>query len=152
MNHFAAYLFLFSIGAFFVPILCRRIRVPSLVGEILYGMLLSFFLNRPGLDLKFIDYLAEMGFIFLMFLAGLELNFDRLNITTIKLPSLILAVSYLAGFILWQEYFPGRDIFFVLLITVTSVGILFLGLKLYGVEQTEYGQSLIWLATMGESF
>ena len=150
MDHFAPYLFLFSIGAFFVPILCRRVHIPSLVGEILYGMLLSFLFHRPGLNLEFIDYLAEMGFIFLMFLAGLELNFDRLNVSSIKFPLLMLAVSYLTGFLLWYNYFPDLDVFFVLLITVTSVGILFLGLKLHGMEQSEYGQSLIWLATLGE--
>ena len=150
MDHFAAYLFLFSIGAFFVPILSRRIRIPSLVGEILYGALLAFFFYRPGLDLQFIDHLAEMGFIFLMFLAGLELNFDQLTLSTTKFPMLILLFAYLTGFLCWQFYFPNQDIFFVLLITVTSVGVLFLGLKLHGVEQTEYGQSLIWLASLGE--
>ncbi len=152
MDHFASYLFLFSIGAFFVPILSRRIRIPSLVGEILYGAFIAFLFYRPGLDLEFIDHLAEMGFIFLMFLAGLELNFDQLKFSTTKFPMLVLLLAYLTGFLCWKLYSPNHDIFFFLLITVTSVGVLFLGLKLHGVEKTEYGQSLIWLASLGELF
>ncbi len=150
MDHFVLYLFPFSVGAFFVPILCRQLHIPNLVGEMLYGVLLYFLFYQPGLDLKFIDHLAEMGFIFLMFLAGLELNFDKLSWSKIKLPLIILGVCYLSGFLCWKYYFSNQDIFFILLITATSVGVLFLGLKLHGVEQTEYGQSLIWLGSLGE--
>ena len=150
MDHSASFLFLFSLGAFFVPIFCRQIRIPGLVGEMLYGILLSSLFHNEKIDLEFIDYLAQMGFIFLMFLAGLELNFDNLNLSSIKLPVLFLSIFYLCAFIIWYYLIPQQDIFVILLLTASSIGIAFLGLKLENVEKTKFGESLIWIATVGE--
>ena len=150
MDHSASFLFLFSLGAFFVPIFCRRIRIPGLVGEMLYGILLSVLFYSEKIDLEFIDYLAQMGFIFLMFLAGLELNFDNLNFSSIKLPILFLITFYSCAFFIWHYYMPEQDIFIILLLTASSIGIAFLGLKLENVEKTKFGESLIWVATVGE--
>ena len=150
MAHFASFLFLFSLGAFFVPIFCRQIKIPGLVGEMLYGVLLSVLFHQEKVDLEFIDYLAQMGFIFLMFLAGLELNFDNLNFSSVKISVLFSIIFYFCAFLVWRYYMPEQDIFVILLLTASSIGIAFLGLKLENAEKTRFGESLIWIATIGE--
>jgi len=68
--------------AFAVP-LCvsrfRRFRLPVVVGEILVGIVIG----RSGLGLvhydSWLQFLAEFGFAFLMFLSGLEIDFNLLR-------------------------------------------------------------------------
>ena len=150
MDNSATFLFLFSLGAFFVPVFCRQIKIPGLVGEMLYGVLLNVLFYTEEINLDFIDYLAQMGFIFLMFLAGLELNFDNLNFKSIRLPVLFSVIHYLFAFFIWRMYMPEQDIFIILLLTASSIGIAFLGLKLEKAEKSKLGVSLIWIATVGE--
>ena len=66
--------------AFLVPVLLARFRrIPVVVGEILAGVIIGPSVldlvhgHEPTLDL-----LAEIGFAFLMFLSGLEIDFSIL--------------------------------------------------------------------------
>ena len=66
-------------GAFTVPLLARKIKLPASVGEILFGVLVGHEVLdwvAPG---QFIDLTAELGFLLLMFIAGLELDFRKLE-------------------------------------------------------------------------
>ncbi|MEO8287041.1 MAG: monovalent cation:proton antiporter family protein [Chloroflexota bacterium] len=74
-------LLLITLLAVAVPLLVSRIKVirlPGVVGEIIAGMVIG----QSGLDLvehsPTLDFLAEFGFVFLMFLSGLEVNFGLL--------------------------------------------------------------------------
>jgi CPA2 family monovalent cation:H+ antiporter-2/trk system potassium uptake protein TrkA len=65
-----------------VPLLATRLqrfRVPIVVGEIIVGIIIgrSGF-NLVANDSEIIQFLAWFGFIFLMFLSGLELDFQAL--------------------------------------------------------------------------
>ena len=78
LNPFFA-LLLITILAFIVPLLANRlrsIRLPIVVSEIFAGILIG----KSGLNLIepsiILTFLAEFGFAFLMFLSGLELDFD----------------------------------------------------------------------------
>ncbi|HEX4746975.1 MAG TPA: cation:proton antiporter [Gaiellaceae bacterium] len=59
------------------PVLAERFRLPGLVGIVLGGMLVGPFVldwvEREGL----VESLGELGLLFLMFLAGLELDLDE---------------------------------------------------------------------------
>ena len=70
-------MFLIILGAAVIPFLARRFRVPSAALEILYGTLLFnvFFLKPPD----WFPMLEEIGFIFLMFIAGMELDLQRIR-------------------------------------------------------------------------
>ena len=67
--------------ALIVPILANRLRrffIPIVVGEIFAGIVIGhsgFNLVEPSATLTF---LAEFGFAYLMFLSGLEVDFDLL--------------------------------------------------------------------------
>lgn len=75
-------LFLVVLFALVVPILMARLRVnavPTAVAEIIVGIVLGasgFNLIRPTHDLSF---LSNLGVILLLFLSGMEINFDLLK-------------------------------------------------------------------------
>jgi len=67
--------------AFIVPLLVsrvRRVRIPTVVGEIVAGMIVG----QSGLKLvghdTTLDILSLLGFAYLMFLSGLEVNFEAI--------------------------------------------------------------------------
>jgi Kef-type K+ transport system membrane component KefB/Trk K+ transport system NAD-binding subunit len=75
-------LLLITVLALVVPVLANRLRgiqIPIVVGEIIAGMIIG----RSGLNLvqasATLDFLAEFGFAFLMFLSGLEVDFSLLS-------------------------------------------------------------------------
>jgi Kef-type K+ transport system membrane component KefB len=72
------FLVLFAVvaGAASIPFLSRRIGVPSAVLEILYGVALFHIAvrHRP----EWFPLFKELGFIYLMFIAGMELDVRRL--------------------------------------------------------------------------
>lgn len=149
MNDFAIYLFIFSVGAFVVPPISRSIRIPPIVGEILYGMLLRFLIGGNP-DLELVDFLSQMGFLFIMFLAGLELNFDHFNRKTLFYPTVLLAGMFLTAWFIWAATGRIGGPFMLIILTATSVGIVFIGLKSNGMEQSSTGQILIWVTSIGE--
>ena len=66
------------LAAFFTPILVNRLRItflPIVVAEILMGIVIGHsFLNLVERD-AMLNILSTLGFIFLMFLSGLEIDF-----------------------------------------------------------------------------
>lgn len=66
--------------AFLVPILLsapKRIFIPIVIGEIIAGV----FVGKSGLGIvhenRVLEILSGLGFVYLMFLSGLEIDFSR---------------------------------------------------------------------------
>ena len=60
-----------------VPALCRRLRVPAVVGLLLAGVLIGpYGLEIFGKTRPIADFFGELGKILLMFMAGLEIDLD----------------------------------------------------------------------------
>ena len=150
MKDFSFYLFIFSIGAFIVPIISRFVRIPVLVGEILYGMLLRLFLYEQDIDLRLVGFLSDMGFIFIMFLAGFEINFDSLKKSQLYKSGSMVTGYYVTAVLILFFILKEKNVFLLILLTASSVGIIFLGLKAKKAEHTSLGQTLIWTGTLGE--
>jgi Kef-type K+ transport system membrane component KefB len=61
-----------------VPYLSRRVRLPVVVGLLLSGVLVGpYGLDLIGQNRPIADFFAELGKLFLMFFAGLEIDLDR---------------------------------------------------------------------------
>ncbi len=75
----AASLFWIAIGAFALPMIARRLRAPSAVGEILYGVALGPSVLKLISQSDFTDLMAQIGFAILMFSAGMEIDFAPLR-------------------------------------------------------------------------
>ncbi len=95
------------IVAFTLGELFRRVGFPSVVGQILAGMILGFpiieslLFGNPSTFLV-IDFLSVLGIVFLLFLAGLEIRFEKVRESSkdsilISLSSAV--VPFLFGFV-----------------------------------------------------
>ncbi|MBC36186.1 MAG: hypothetical protein CL663_09115 [Bacteroidetes bacterium] len=150
----------------------RLNKVPTVIVEIIVGYFIGkFFLQSFHSESAVIlDYLALMGFIFLMFLSGLEIDVDqllasipkrRLTLTRfIKNPLLVgltyfvvmLIASYIAALGLSYVIDIGNVWYFSLIMVTTSVGILLPVLKDRSETNSNYGQMLITAAVVADIF
>ncbi len=144
-------LFLIVVGAFFLPLIARRIRFPNAVAEMIYGMILGrHFLGWIGED-DFIKFLSQLGFAILMFMAGLEIDFNKLK----PKPGGALSLSFLVnlwigllGFLLW--YFTGWRASFVLGLGCISIGLGVAFLKEHNLLASRKGQIFLSIGFIGE--
>jgi Kef-type K+ transport system membrane component KefB len=87
---------LILIVTFVMGLLFKRIGLPAVVGQILAGILLGIpFLKAVLFDnessLIIIDFLAYLGIIFLLFLAGLEIDVEKIRETSRE--SILISLS-----------------------------------------------------------
>ncbi len=120
-----------SLIIFSSPLLSKFLRLPTITIEIMLGAIATYFLfivEHPILEL-----VAELGFLYLMFLAGLEVDLKKL----INIPSSLLKKSFFYNIILFSssaaitKYFDLSNIFIVIL-PLISIGLLAALKKEYG--------------------
>jgi Kef-type K+ transport system membrane component KefB/Trk K+ transport system NAD-binding subunit len=151
---------------FLVPLIFHRVRWMSLVvGEILVGILIG----RSGLKIVQIDptldFLAEIGLSILMFLSGLEIDFNLLfQVTSApkrRLKPLVAAAASFgltvvlaaaAGRALHARGLSSDPWMIALILSTTSLGIVVPVLKERGMSATPYGQSLLFAALLADFF
>ncbi len=151
-----------AILAFAAPLICERLKIPIVVGEIIFGLAVGLiaFAALEFYDISILEssasleFLALIGFIFLMFLAGLEIDFEILQEQGIK--SLIYAIM-IFGFTLAISYFIvsalsiSEDPFFMsLVLSTTSVGVVLPTLRETGLSKTKAGQTIILSAIVAD--
>ncbi|MBN1358627.1 cation:proton antiporter [Candidatus Bathyarchaeota archaeon] len=100
---------------FVMGFLFKRIGMPAVVGQILAGILLGIpFLRAVLFDsesaLVIVDFLAYLGIIFLLFLAGLEIDIEKIRETSRE--SLLISLSsalvpFALGFTFMMLVFPS---------------------------------------------
>lgn len=142
--------------------LAEKLRMPSVVGEIVAGLLLgpSVFGIIQGSDL--LNTLAEIGVILLMFTAGLETDLKKMMKSGVK--SLIIAsvgviVPLIMGYILYSLFYGfapvGDDNFYAavftgVIMTATSVSITVSVLKDLGKLSTDVGTAILGAAIIDD--
>lgn len=102
------------ISAFILGELFKRIGLPSVVGQILAGLIFGIptikeLLFGEGSALIIIDFLATLGVLLLLFLAGLEIEIDKIRETSrdsilVSLSSAL--VPFALGFLFITFVFP----------------------------------------------
>lgn len=147
----ATSLLLMSGGAFAIPLLCRPLRLPAAVGEIIFGVLVGpYVLGWVALS-DFIGLVAQLGFFLLMFIGGLELDFTQIEkrglkalgrsmLTTICVLGLSFGLAALLGF----SWFVG------LVLSAISIGIPLVLLHETGLGRERFGQDLLLTGSVGE--
>lgn len=134
-------------GAAAIPLFSRRLRIPSSVCEIIYGIILfNFYLH---LKPEWFSLLKEIGFIYLMFVVGMELDIKRLLKEGrfpwyIMIPALSLLLTPLIFLQMGYHYYLG------LTVAVLSAGIIIPVLKESGLIKTETGRDITGMALVGE--
>ena len=113
------------------PFVSKQVRLPIPVIEIIAGSLLTTF-GAIQKSANF-DLIAEVGFLYLMFLAGLEVNLNKLLNAPLKLIQngavYILLISILSVFI---GYVFSFNIIYTISIPLISIGLLASLSKTYG--------------------
>lgn len=138
-------------GAFLMPFVCRKFSLPSAVGEILFGLVVGLFFKEQFHKTNIISFLGELGFILLMYLAGLEINFEKIKVTPKKELFLYLSMSLLVVVfsILCILVFKQPPILALVYLT-TAVGLLFPVLKESRMLESDIGQTLLIIGSIGE--
>jgi Kef-type K+ transport system membrane component KefB len=138
-------------GAFLMPFICRRLSLPSAVGEIFFGLCAGLFFKDAFHQTGIITFLGELGFILLMYLAGLEINFEKIKTTPGKELFLYIAmVLAVVGFSFGITAFLDQAPIYGLLYLTTAVGLLFPVLKETGIIESDTGQRLLIIGSIGE--
>jgi len=149
--------------AFLVPITLSRFKkfkLPIVVGEIIAGIIVG----RSGFGWvqhheAILDLLAELGFVFLMFLSGMEIDFSSLGLTgggkkskgqpwsPVQMAGvsflLTLGISIAIGFGLVEMDLVDSPWLIALILSTTSLGVVVPVLKEQGLSHGRYGQTLL---------
>lgn len=147
----ALFLFLMALGAFFMPFLSKRLMLPAAVGEIIYGIVIASLIPYGESQLVMVEYFSTLGFLILMYLAGLEIDFERFK----ALPKNELWL-YLLTFIpvaaaAWYLSFKLELAWaFAIIFFTSGIGLLFPVLKDTGLLKTDFGQKLLIITMIGE--
>src|SRR4051795_266005 len=125
-----------TLVAFAAPLLLGlspRVRLPSVVLEILVGIVVGpSVLGWVTVD-ETIEVIATIGLAFLLFLAGLEIDFSRLRGTVLKRTALGYALSFaiavVAGLLLEAGGLVDTPLLVAIALASTSLGVLIPVLK-----------------------
>jgi Kef-type K+ transport system membrane component KefB len=154
--HFTNLLIVVAVG-FLAPLVLGffpRVRLPSIVLEIVLGIVIG----PSGLgwiepDLA-VSILALVGLAFLLFLSGLEIDFERLRGRLLRLTSLGFAVSFAIAIVLGLGLKAGgfvkSPLFVAIALVASSVGVIVPVLKDSGTSTSNFGQLVIAAASIAE--
>ncbi|WP_414051807.1 monovalent cation:proton antiporter family protein [Bacillus pumilus] len=159
------------IVAFFTPLLLHRFKltVPVVVAEIIMGLIIG----KSGLQLvvehdAWLDTLSMLGFIFLMFLSGLEIDFSSFESkkkarelpnglkepNTFKAATIIFLGVFSISFILSYAFvlagFIQNAFLMTLIISTISLGVVVPTLKEEKLMQTNIGQIILLVAVIAD--
>lgn len=158
--------------AWFTPLLLSGVRlhkVPSVIVEIILGFIAGhYFMDVSADSLHILRFLALSGFVFLMFLSGLEIDIDqiiaslprrKINVSRyLSNPLLVGLTHFIIALVLsWFAAWMLSDMveiksvwYFSLIMVTTSVGIILPVLKNRGEINTRFGQMLIIAAAVAD--
>ena len=169
--------------AFLVPLTLariKRLRLPIVVGEIIAGMIVG----RSGLNWvntsdPILVLLAEFGFVFLMFLSGMEIDFSKIGslssmpgqvdpqdgrktteavLSKIWRPlplglmtfCLTFILSAATGLLLVRLGLARNPWMMALILSTTSLGVVLPVLKEHGLSSGHYGQTILIAALIAD--
>jgi len=140
-------MFMIVCGAAVIPFVARRLRVPSAALEIIFGMLLFSFVLKGHPEWFLL--LRELGLIYLMFVAGMELDLrSLLNSGRLFWYVLISIISF--SFTPLVFVFLGFPFYLGVTLAMVSAGIVIPVLKETDLIKKPLGQNIIGVALTGE--
>jgi len=148
------WIFLVALGAPLVVELLPALRMPAVVLEIVGGIIIGpQVLGIAEFDTH-VHLMSSIGLAFLLFLAGLEVDFDSLRgplaALAIRAFALSLALGIAVGYILQVLGADEDPLLLAIILVATSLGVLVPVLKDAGEIETEFGQLLFIAGTIAE--
>lgn len=160
-----SYEFLFDLALILIStklfgLITKKIRMPQVVGALVAGVVLGpAFLNVLS-ETEFIQNLAELGVIVLMFTAGLETDINQLKKTgkaSFIIAVLGVIIPLVGGFFIASIFNKRNDVntilqnvFIGIILTATSVSITVETLKEMGKLNTRAGNAILGAAIIDD--
>jgi Kef-type K+ transport system membrane component KefB len=122
----------------FSPFIARISRIPTTPVEIILGSIAAYF-HLISSHIELFEIIAEFGFLYLMFIAGTEVNIKSIIHTDKKILKrgiFYLIILYLLSF-LFAHYLDFSKIF-ILIMPLISVG-------LVATLAKEFGNDMLWI-------
>ncbi|HGO2077899.1 TPA: cation:proton antiporter [Staphylococcus aureus] len=161
------------LAAFLTPIIVNRLNInflPVVVAEILMGIVIgNSFLNIVERD-SILNILSTLGFIFLMFLSGLEIDFKafkkdkrarqgqnddessipgHLNLA-LTVFAFIMIISILLAYVFKWLVLVDDVLLMVIIISTISLGVVVPTLKEMNIMRTTIGQFILLVAVLAD--
>jgi Kef-type K+ transport system membrane component KefB len=150
-------LVLIAAAAVLAPIISEQtggLRVPSLVIELGLGILIGPYVLKLAHPNAVVSALSDMGLTFLMFLAGFELDLNRIKGSPLRLAALgwlmSLALALGLAFALVSTGLALDTLIIGLSLTTTALGTLLPVLSDAGVLTTSFGPYVLGVGSVGE--
>ena len=146
----ATTLILVGVAALVLPLGARRVRLPPVVLEILFGVLVGPVLQIVAPS-DLLESLARLGFLMLMLLTGFEINigfFQRQGSGPIVVGLLGFAATLSASW--FASRLLDTDPFMVMVLATTSVGLVVPSLRSAGVASRPIGQDILLGALLAD--
>jgi len=122
----------------FSPFIAKLIRIPTTPVEIILGSIAAYF-HLISSHVALFETLAEFGFLYLMFIAGTEVNIKKIIHTDkkiLKKGMFYLLILYILSFV-FAKYLDFSDVF-ILIMPLISVGLIASLAK-------EFGNDMLWI-------
>lgn len=150
-------LFIVAVIAFFAPLalgFVPRLRIPAVVLEIVAGIVIGpSVLGWVHFDTP-IALLSMLGLAFLLFLAGLEIDIERLPRTALRVAGIGLAISFAlalgVGLLAFLGGLVKAPLFLAIVLMATSLGLIVPILEDARESKTSFGQLVIAAASMAD--
>jgi Kef-type K+ transport system membrane component KefB len=133
------------------PLLAARLRLPAAAVLIVLGVVIGPMLLKWVGDTRTVAFTAELGFLILMFIAGMEIDFNELRragtrslIPPVRTAVASLALAFGAGFAL------GLGVAEIMVISATSIGMPLAVLTETGTLRTPLGRQVLLTGSIGE--
>ncbi|MRH42662.1 sodium:proton antiporter [Aquibacillus halophilus] len=166
MEHQSVTSLMFVVGiAFFIPIILQRFRltfVPVVIAEIIAGLIIG----KSGLNIisedPLLELLSLLGFIFLMFISGLEIDFsvfkkkkkpDNLPnpvIISLIIFALIITISFGLSYLLVWFQLIKEPFLMTLIISTISLGIVVPVIKEKNLTEGILGQIILLVTVIAD--
>lgn len=153
----ASSLALIIVAAVLAPLgaeVLRRFRLPGVVLEILLGIVIGPQVLGLAEVTPIVAGFGNLGLSFLMFLAGFEIELDRISGPPLKRATagwfLSLALGLAVAGVLVLDGFAHSDLLVGLALTTTALGTLLPMLADGGVTETRFGGFVLAAGTVGE--
>ncbi|HAT4352160.1 cation:proton antiporter [Clostridium perfringens] len=160
-----SYEFLFDLALILIStklfgLITKKVRMPQVVGALVAGVILGPAVLNVLSETEFIQKLAELGVIVLMFTAGLESDINQLKKTgkaSFIIAVLGVIIPLAGGFFIASIFNKGNDVntilqnvFIGIILTATSVSITVETLKEMGKLNTRAGNAILGAAIIDD--
>lgn len=150
-----------AVLAFMSPLLAKRLRAPVVVTELVFGMIIGglaalaqWYFDKPVLIFgDILKFLANLGFVILLFLAGLEFDFQMLQqkgrgpITT---GLIVFLLTFVLGMVMLAPLGLGNIFVMAIIMSTTSVGVVVPTLREISGLGKDYKQNIIISALVAD--